>query len=118
MKAKKPIAGTPEGAPRWIPIAGALVGIAGLVWAIVSFFLKPEPTAKPPAIEQQAEAIGGTAINAAGSAKVSNGGDSPLTSAHPPASEPSDSTRQSAKAASGGTAVNATNSAEVNIKKP
>lgn len=39
----------PSGPPRWTYGLGAIVGAAGLVWTIASYFIpKPEP-AKPPA---------------------------------------------------------------------
>ena len=110
--------GKPEGTPRWVPVAGALVGIVGLAWAVVSFFLKAELPVKPPAVEQKAEANGGTAINAAGDSKVFVRAEPSPASAIPAASQPSVAASQSARAASGGTAVNATDSAEVVVKKP
>ena len=115
--AKRP-PGKPEGTPRWVPVAGALVGIVGLVWAVVSFFLKPEPPVKLPAVEQKAEANGGTAVNATGQAKVFVGIEPSSASASPAASQPSVAASQSAKAGSGGTAVNASDSAEVVVKRP
>ena len=115
--AKRP-PGKPEGTPRWVPVAGALVGIVGLVWAVVSFFLKPEPPVKPLAVEQQAEANGGTAINATGEAKVFVGAEPSPAPASPATSQPSVAASQSAKAGSGGTAVNASDSTEVVVKKP
>ena len=101
-----------------MPIAGALVGIAGLAWAVVSFFMKPEPPVKPLTVEQKAEANGGTAINAAGSSRVSVGAELSPASASSAASQPRVAASQNARAASGGTAVNATDSAEVVVKKP
>ena len=95
-----------------------LVAIAGLVWAVVSFFLTPEPPVKPPAVEQKAEANGGTAINATGQANVTVGAEPSAASANPAASRPSVAASQSAKAGSGGIAVNASDSAEVVVKRP
>ena len=115
--AKRP-PGKPERTPRWVPVVGALVGIVGLVWAGVSFFLKPEPPVKPPAVEHKAEANGGTAINATGQAKVFVGAEPSSATASPAASRPSVAASQSAKAGSGGTAVNASDSAEVVVKRP
>jgi hypothetical protein len=37
------------GAPRWTYVVAALISAAGLVWAIVAFFLKQEPAPAKPA---------------------------------------------------------------------
>ena len=118
MKAKKRAVSTAKGAPHWVPITGALVAVAGLVWAIVSFFLKPESAAKPSALEQKAEAIGGIAINASAGARVLDGVDRRSGSENSLVSQPSHPVSQSARSRSGGTAVNATDSAEVKIENP
>jgi len=116
MTAKKQSVGKPEHTPRWVPIAGALVAIAALVWAIVSFFLKPESAVRTPTVEQKAQATGGTAINAAGHAHVVDGAEAPSGSTQPPTSEPGSAIKQDANAGNRGVAVNATDSADVRIK--
>jgi hypothetical protein len=35
------------GAPKWTYLVGTIVTVAALLWAIVSFFLKPEEAKKP-----------------------------------------------------------------------
>ena len=42
-------AGKPSGAPRWTYVVGALVGAAGLVWAVASHFIPKAETPKQPA---------------------------------------------------------------------
>jgi hypothetical protein len=118
MNAKSPSTQS-AGPPRWVPIVGAVVAVAGLAWAVASHFI---PSVKsvavpPPGTQQKAEATGGTAINAAGSATVKVDREVPPTTGSPTASLPVTAGSQHAEAGSGGTAVNATDSAEVAVKK-
>ena len=46
--AKNTLVEAKEGAPRWTYVAGAAVGVVGLIWAIVSHFISiPEPSKSP-----------------------------------------------------------------------
>lgn len=101
--------------PQNLAVFAALASGLGFLWKEVGA-PKPHPdvSASAPAVNQQANANGGTAINAAGQAQV--GFDS-VPSGSAPASMPRLSASQSARASSGGTAINATDSARVFIKR-
>lgn len=110
--------GKPEGAPRWTYVVAAIVSVVGAVWGVASYFLpKPGAGDKPAAaVQQSADAGGGTAINAAGNSRVSVGGNDPTPPSPTNASAPAVSASQSARAASG-IAINADGTAQVNVKK-
>ena len=92
--------------------------VIALVVIVSGFVLEFYRNPRPPTIQQNAEAHGGTAINAAGGARVSVGGEIPTAPASSAATEPGTTTNQRASAPAGGTAVNASDSAEVAVKKP
>ena len=101
--------------PQNLAVFIALAGGLGFLWKeVVAPKSHPDVSASVPAVNQQASADGGTAINAAGQAQV--GFDS-VPSGAAPASMPRLSASQSARASGGGTAINATDSARVTIKR-
>lgn len=114
---------TKTGAPRWTYIVGALVAVAGLVWGIVSFLMsRSEPPVAPLPV-QHADAEGGTAINASGSAQVSVGAASTSEAAKSAVTDtssslPAEQPAQNASAGLGGTAINASGDAEVKLESP
>lgn len=114
---------TKAGAPRWTYIVGAIVAVAGLLWGIVSFLMsRSEPPVAPPPV-QHAEAQGGTAINASGSARVSVGAASTPETTKPAVTDTSPSLppgqpAQDANAGPGGTAINASGDVEVKLESP
>lgn len=57
------------GAPRWTYAAGSLVAIAGLIWAIASYFIPKPESNKPPS----PVAASATNVNVSGSGNVGVG---------------------------------------------
>jgi hypothetical protein len=83
---KRPL-GKPEGTPRWVPIAGAIVGIGGLVWAIANPFIAKPDSAKA----AQAASAPSPSVSVSGSGSVGVGtmtGGQINLGAQPPASAP------------------------------
>lgn len=101
--------------PQNLAILVALAGGLGFLWKeVVAPKLHPNVEASTSAVNQQAIANGGTAINAAGQAQVGPGS---ARTGGATASMPKLSASQSAQAGSGGTAINATDSARVTVKQ-
>jgi hypothetical protein len=110
-----------EGTPRWVAIVGAIVGVGGLAWAVVSHFLPTSEgkKAETAGLSQQATATGsGVAINGAGQARIVVGGEMATDKASTPGkgSQGGIPSRQSATASEGGAAVNAADSAVVQVQ--
>lgn len=61
----------PSGAPRWTYSLGAVVGAAGLCWAIVShFFPKPEPVKPAAPVSAPMSSSGPVSATASGNDNV------------------------------------------------
>jgi hypothetical protein len=112
-------------APMWTYMAGALVGIGGLAWAVVSYFI-PRPEAirpvSPVVVQQRATASSATAVNATDAASVFIGNAVPGEQqaaqsgpAVPEARREATPASQSASASDGGVAVNAAGTARVGV---
>jgi hypothetical protein len=107
--------------PQNLAIVAALAGGLGFLWKEVAApRLNPiaEVPVVTPAVSQQATAVGGSAINATGQAKVVIGAE-PASGENEslPASMPDRGAVKSAQANRGGAAVNAADSVRVTVKQ-
>lgn len=75
------------GTPRWSYVVGSIVAVAGLVWAIISYFVpKPEPLKPSPVPTPQSVNVSGNGSIGVGTmtgGKISNVASAPPEKAPP-----------------------------------